>query len=96
MLPNEGFLGRRDGGWSHHGDPVDVALLVMAHKLGITRAAVEPGHPQLASIPYESERGFAASVHATDNGNRVFVKGALERLLPMCDSMDGSEPARRA
>jgi len=39
-LANEGFLGRRDQGWVHHGDPVDVALLVLAHKLGATRVDV--------------------------------------------------------
>jgi len=40
VLSNEGFLGRRDGGWVHHGDAVDVALLVLAHKAGITHTEI--------------------------------------------------------
>src|SRR3990170_1291995 len=40
-LCNDGFLGKKDGGWISHGDAVDVALLVLAHKLGITQAALE-------------------------------------------------------
>ena len=34
VLANEGFLGRRDGAWVHHGDAVDVALLVLAQMYG--------------------------------------------------------------
>ena len=40
VLANEGFLGHRDGEWSHHGDAVDVALLIMAHKAGFVKAEV--------------------------------------------------------
>lgn len=83
-LCNEAFLGRRDGEWSAHGDSVDIALLVMARKAGITRADALAEHPMLEQIPYEPARGFAASLHQNRSGRRVYVKGALERVLPMC------------
>jgi Ca2+-transporting ATPase len=87
VLANEGFLGHRERGWVHHGDAVDVALLVMAHKAGITRAETGNAMPEIATIPFESEHLFAASLNAKDNGQQAFVKGALERLLPMCSRM---------
>ncbi len=87
VLPNEGFLGHRDHGWVHHGDAVDVALLVMAHKAGVNKAETTNAFPEQAAIPFESERLFSASLNKV-NGTRVaFVKGALERLLPMCSTM---------
>ncbi len=90
VLANEGYLARREGGWAHHGDAVDVALLVMAHKLGIVKAEMVAAFPELATIPFESERLFSASMNQVDGKPMAFVKGALERLLPMCDSMTAS------
>lgn len=86
-LCNDGFLGRRDGGWVSHGDAVDVALLALAHKAGVTRPAVEAQCPRWAEIPFEAERRFAATLHRCAGESRAFVKGASERVLPMCHRM---------
>ncbi len=87
VLTNEGFLGRADSGWAHHGDAVDVAFLVMAHKVGVIKAEMANAFPEIASIPYESERMFSASLNEVNGRQYVFVKGALERLLPKCTTM---------
>lgn len=114
VLPNEGFLGRRDydhpdqtinsqttngqtintkqaSDWTHHGDAVDVALLVMAHKANVIKPEATNRFPEKATIPFESERLFSASLNevTTENGHTqyAFVKGALEHLLPMCETM---------
>jgi len=87
VLANEGFLGHRNHGWVRHGDAVDVALLVLAHKAGITQAEAGNAMPEIATIPFESEHLFAASLNEKDGTQQAFVKGALERLLPMCSSM---------
>jgi magnesium-transporting ATPase (P-type) len=87
VLCNEAWLAHRDGAWVHDGDAVDVALLVMAHKVGVTQAEALNAFPLLAQIPFESERQFAATLHQGDGRSTVFVKGALERLLPMCTQM---------
>jgi magnesium-transporting ATPase (P-type) len=86
-LCNDAFLGQRDGAWEHQGDAVDVALLVLARKLGISRPDAEATRPRIADLPYESERGFAATLHAAPHGLEAFVKGAVERILPMCSAM---------
>lgn len=91
VLANEGVLSRRDGGWVHHGDAVDTALLVMAHKAGIIKEEVVTGYPEVAVIPFESERLFSASLNLVDGKRCASVKGALEALLPMCGFMLGAE-----
>jgi len=91
VLSNEGSLDRRDHGWSGRGDAVDVALLVMAHKAGVVQAETRSRMPEMAAIPFESERRFSASMNEVDGVPYAFVKGALERLLPMCGHMPGSE-----
>lgn len=90
-LANEGFLGRRNHSWAHHGDTVDVAMLVMAQKLGVTRAKAIDMYPEIEVIPYESENRFSASVHQVDSHKVVFVKGAFEEIASMCNSMDSIE-----
>jgi len=94
VLCNDGFLGIRSGEWLHHGDMVDVALLVMAHKIGITQAEARAAYPQLDSIPFEPERRFASTLNNMDGRQRAFVKGAPEKLLDMCSQMAHSEGDR--
>ncbi len=85
VLCNEADLHRRDGEWISRGDAVDLALLSLAHKLGWTREASLAVHPQVNEIPFEPERQFAASYHQANGTTDVFVKGAPERVLAMCD-----------
>ena len=84
VLCNESDLHRRDGHWEWRGDAVDIALLSLAHKLGIERAALLAAHPQVNEIPFESEHQFAATYREAEGQVRVFVKGAPERVLAMC------------
>jgi magnesium-transporting ATPase (P-type) len=85
VLCNEGDLHHRDGGWVWHGDPTDIALLSMAQKMGWNREDTLSRHPQVNQIPFEPEHRFAASYHQMDGAVHVFVKGAPERILAMCE-----------
>lgn len=78
-----------NGEWHCSGDAVDQALLVMAHKVGWQRHTLNAHWPQLTQIHYEPALGFAANLHGNEQGERslICVKGALEKLLPMCDRM---------
>lgn len=87
VLANEGFLGRSDDGWISHGDAVDVALLVMAHKAGIVKAETNNAFTELEIIPFESERAFSGSMNQVKDSHFASVKGAYERILPMCTTM---------
>lgn len=87
ILTNEAFLGLNEHGWIHQGDAVDISLLVMAHKIGLVREEAVTAFPELATMPYESEQAFSASLHLVGQQPHAFVKGAFEKLLPMCSSM---------
>ncbi|NNF95597.1 MAG: HAD-IC family P-type ATPase, partial [Halobacteria archaeon] len=91
VLANDGFLGHRNNTWAHHGDAVDVALLVVAHKANIIKAEITDALPEIATIPFESERLFSASLNEYQGKQKAYVKGALERLLPMCGKMAGPD-----
>lgn len=84
VLCNEADLHQRDGNWSWRGDPTDVALLSMAHKMGWVRETTLDSHPQFSKIPFEPEFRYAATFHLVEGQPRVFVKGAPERVLKMC------------
>jgi magnesium-transporting ATPase (P-type) len=88
VLCNEADLHARDGAWTWRGDPTDVALLAMAHKLGLAREASLAQHPQVNAIPFEPEHQFAASFHRVDGRVHAFVKGAPERVVAMCRPPD--------
>lgn len=87
VLCNDGFLGLRDGAWVHHGDAVDVALLAMALKAGVNRTVLEVEEPRVGEIPFDPEHRFAATLHRKGDALHAAVKGAGERVLPMCARM---------
>lgn len=83
-LCNEADLHPRGEEWVWRGDPTDLALLSLAHKLGCDPRQALRSHPRVADTPFESERQFAASYHRDGDRTRVFAKGAPERVLGMC------------
>ncbi|MCD4726644.1 MAG: HAD-IC family P-type ATPase, partial [Pirellulales bacterium] len=84
VLCNEGVLHQRNDSWVWRGDPTDLALLSLGHKLGCVREKMLDRHSQVNEIPFESEHQFAATFNRVDGEVRVFVKGAPERVAAMC------------
>lgn len=84
VLCNEADLRQREGTWTWHGDPTDIALLALGQKGGIPRQELLKAHPLVNEIPFEPENQFAATFHRVDGEIYAFVKGAPERLLRMC------------
>ncbi|PHS05381.1 MAG: ATPase [Blastopirellula sp.] len=92
VLCNEADLHQRDGEWIWRGDAVDLAMLAMAHKIGWTREASLSRHPLVNELPFEPERQYAATYHQSNRDTDVFVKGAPERVLAMCDWGNDPDP----
>jgi len=98
VLANEATLAHRDGSWVYTGDAVDAALLVLARKAKVNQTELRAAHPELATIPFEPQERFAASINEVEGGAAAFVKGAIETLLEMCTTMatrDGDRPLQR-
>lgn len=73
-----------------HGDPTDTALLVAARKAGLSRATLLAAMPEVAELPFSSERQFMASFHQRSDGSVIaFVKGAPRVVLSMSATMVG-------
>lgn len=69
-------------GSSRTGDPTEIALIELGGILGLTKQEAENKYPRIAEIAFDSERKMMTTVHETHDEKLVFVKGALESVLP--------------
>jgi calcium-translocating P-type ATPase len=92
-LCNNAALRQRDGVWTVEGDPMEGALLAFAGKvIGSTKLGA---HRQDA-IPFDSRHRFMAVLTEEQTGCTVYVKGAPERVLRMCEGIDQRDWHHRA
>jgi magnesium-transporting ATPase (P-type) len=95
-LCNDAAVKREEDAWQVEGDPMEGALLVLGAKAGIDREDLAHRQRRIDTVPFESERRFMATLHDGGDGARaVLVKGAPERLLELCTSVqtDGGTEA---
>ena len=85
-LCSDATLERSGDAWRISGDPTEGALVVAAEKAGLAVDELRGAWPRLDAIPFESERQFMATLHATaEGGQRAVLKGAPEVLLARSD-----------
>lgn len=63
------------------GDPTEVAILIEAAKYGIDRELVEQELPRLEVHPFDSDRKRMTILRKNEV---LYVKGAVESILPLC------------
>ncbi|MCU0990899.1 MAG: cation-transporting P-type ATPase, partial [Xanthomonadales bacterium] len=83
-LCNDASLARTARHWAITGDPTEAALLVVARKGGLDENTLHKLFPRQDELPFDASRQYMATAHASDGGQLIYVKGALERLLPRC------------
>jgi cation-transporting ATPase F len=98
LLCNDAQHLERDGRWTIVGDPTEGALLVAAKKAGLDPERLNDVLPRIDAIPFESERQFMATLHRAENDRDavIYLKGAVEKTVRLCDRMldaDGTERA---
>ncbi|MEE8329506.1 MAG: HAD-IC family P-type ATPase [Thermodesulfovibrionia bacterium] len=84
LLCNESDLYEENGQYKVDGDPTEGALIVSAIKSGLKPEEERENYLQMAIIPFESDRGYMATLHKHGNKKFVFVKGSLDKLLDIC------------
>jgi len=84
LLCNESNIYEEDGQYKVDGDPTEGALIVSAMKAGLKPEEEKMHYQQITIIPFESERGYMATLHRHGGKKFIFVKGAPERVLDMC------------
>lgn len=82
LLCNDAALSQKDGVYEIIGDPTEGALVVAAAKAGFGKTEEAARYPRVAEIPFQSERQYMATAHRDGQQRVVFVKGAIEKLLP--------------
>ncbi|MFP4560296.1 MAG: HAD-IC family P-type ATPase, partial [Thiohalorhabdus sp.] len=96
LLCNDAEIYNRDGEWILEGDPTEGALVVAALKGQLDPRETNELFPRDDVIPFESAYKFMVTLHHHHEGNHSFLylKGAPERVLALCDwerTRDGGE-----
>ncbi len=66
------------------GDPLEVALLSLGARFGLTRKGLNEKFPEEKEDAFESETKMMATYHRQEKGYRVLAKGAPESILAGC------------
>ncbi|MBI5128395.1 MAG: cation-transporting P-type ATPase [Rhodopseudomonas palustris] len=90
LLCNDAQLRQTGDNYVVDGDPMEGALVALAIKAGLDPARERTDWKRSDEIPFDAQHRFMATRHAAAAGGQViFVKGAPERLLAMCQSQTG-------
>ena len=63
------------------GDPTEVALVNLGHKLSLDELDVRNNYTRLGELPFDSDRKLMSTIHKFDNKTLMFTKGAFDVLL---------------
>lgn len=76
------------------GDPTEIALVAYAQKMGLIKSKAEAQCPRIDERPFDSERKLMSTLNQMDTNQaatnqistsyRVNIKGAMDRVLPLC------------
>ena len=93
LLCNDSYLEEEDGQLTVAGDPTEGALIIVAHKAGFQHKTLAEAMPRLDAIPFESQFQYMATLHEELSSKNkiaprkiIYIKGAVEAILPRCDS----------
>ncbi|MHA7837803.1 MAG: HAD-IC family P-type ATPase, partial [bacterium] len=97
VLCSEAELAEEEGDWQVIGDPMEGALVALSAKAGVDTNWLRDAHREVDAIPFDAAHRFMASLrHDHEGHGAIYVKGAPERLVTMCDRArdeDGGEVA---
>ena len=87
VLCSEAVLNKNSNdNWEIIGDPTEGSLIVAAKKAGYERDSLEKEYQREEEIPFDPSRKYMAIISKTsDKNKRLFMKGAPEVILDMCD-----------
>ena len=68
----------------HIGDPTETAIVLAAHKNGLTKENLNITYPRLGEIPFDSDRKLMTTIHKIDGKLIAIVKGAFDVMSSRC------------
>ena len=91
MLCNDAALHEQEGSWTVEGDPMEGALLAFAGKTGLVLQEENASWVRTDVIPFDARHRFMATLHHDHlNHAFIFVKGAPEQMLTMCQNQQAN------
>jgi Ca2+-transporting ATPase len=66
------------------GEPTELALYAAAQTAGYDKSTLEQAQPRLGVLAFDSVRKLMTTLHGGAEGAVAYVKGAPERLVPLC------------
>ncbi len=91
-LCNDAFLREHNGVWTVEGDPMEGALLAFAGKMDVDVRKAQAAWTRADAIPFDAKHRFMATLnHNHERHAFVFVKGAPEQILAMCQDQRGMD-----
>jgi Ca2+-transporting ATPase len=88
-LPDQGTI------WIPLGDPTDAALPTLFRKSGIDEVAVKERYKIVEEFPFESELKRTSKICQDSESFIVFVKGATEVLMSLCEYSNGKDTSTK-
>lgn len=96
VLCSTATVHQEHGHWEAIGDPTEAALVVLGMKAGRQRNVEEEITPTIDVIPFSSDDRYMATLHRTEQGARINIKGSVEAIVQRCShalAADGSHVA---
>lgn len=85
VLCNDARLHSHNDVWTVEGDPMEGALLSFAGKLDVDARETQATWTRTDTIPFDSRHRFMATLNHNHDGHAlIFIKGAPEKILGMC------------
>ncbi len=73
LLCSDADLEQDDGRWLPMGDPTEAALVAFAERAGVAATTTRRTHPRTGEVPFDSDRGWMLTVHATGPTSTITV-----------------------
>ena len=77
-----------EDGEKHIGDPTETSIVLAAHRNGMPKEEINRLHPRVAELPFDSDRKMMTTVNMFDGKPVAIVKGAFDKIAPLCVSGD--------
>lgn len=77
------------------GDPTEGGLIPLAQDFGYSVSSLRKEYPRLGEYPFDSIRKRMSTIHEINNEYVAYIKGALDELLPLCDSIATSNGVQK-
>ena len=91
-LCNDSALREHDKIWVVEGDPMEGALLAFSEKVDLDTRQEQTIWARTDAIPFDAKHRFMATLnHDHEHHACIFVKGAPEQILTMCENQRGAD-----